>query len=105
MFHFWMHELTQKFSRLMRIRVFPIVIYRTSDGRIYTKPREKSGRVSLIPEDIHDGQFYKLYKLRTDRSINKPMALTDYCYTKSSQVLVCRQRLHLLDRERILLTS
>jgi hypothetical protein len=84
---------------------FPIVYLSYPDGRLYTKPRDKSGRVSLVPEDIHDMQFYKLYKLRTDRAINKPMALTGHCYTKSSQALVRRQRLHLFDKKRILLKS
>jgi hypothetical protein len=41
---------------------FPIVIYPNSDGRVYTKPREKYDRVSLVPEDIHDTQLYKLSK-------------------------------------------
>jgi hypothetical protein len=48
-------------------------------GYIYTKPREKSGRVSLVPEDIHDRQLYKLNKIRTNRAINEPMASTDHC--------------------------
>jgi hypothetical protein len=42
---------------------FPIVIYPYSDDRVYTKPREKSGRVSLVPEDIHDRQLYILNKI------------------------------------------
>jgi hypothetical protein len=62
----------------MRIRFFPIVIYRNSDGRIDTKPREKSGRVSLVPEDIHDKQLYKQNTIRTNRTINEPMVSTDH---------------------------
>jgi hypothetical protein len=31
--------------------------------------REKSGRVSLVPEDIHDRQLYKFDRMRTDRDI------------------------------------
>jgi hypothetical protein len=33
------------------------------DGRVYTKPREKSGRVSLVPKDIHGKQLYKLNRI------------------------------------------
>jgi hypothetical protein len=58
---------------------FPIVINPNPDGRVYTKPREKSGRVSLVPEDIHDMQLYKLNKIRTNKAINEPMALIDHC--------------------------
>jgi hypothetical protein len=57
----------------------PIVIYPNPDGRLYTKPQEKSGRVSLVPEDIHDRQLYKLKKIRTKRAINIPIASTDHC--------------------------
>jgi hypothetical protein len=39
---------------------FPIVNYPNSSHKFYTNPREKSGRVSLVPEDIHDRQLYKL---------------------------------------------
>jgi hypothetical protein len=49
--------------------VFPIAIHPNSDGRVYTKPWEKSGRVSLVPEDIHDRQLYKLFKIRTNKDI------------------------------------
>jgi hypothetical protein len=59
--------------------VFPSLSILNSDGRLNTKPREKSGRVSLVPEDIHDRQLYKLNKISTNRDINEPMALTDHC--------------------------
>jgi hypothetical protein len=58
---------------------FPIVINPNSYGRLDTKPREKSGRVSLVPEDIHDRHLYKLNKIRTNRDINEPMASSDHC--------------------------
>jgi hypothetical protein len=64
------------------------------NGRVYTKPREKSGRVSLVPEDIHDRQLYILSKIRAIRNANEPTASTDHRYMKTSQVLVRRQRLH-----------
>jgi hypothetical protein len=38
-------------------------------------PWEKSGRVSLVPEDIHNRQ---LYKLKKNKDINKPMASTNH---------------------------
>jgi hypothetical protein len=49
--------------------VFPIIIDPNSNGRVYTKPREKSGRVSLVPKDIHDRHLYKLDTIRTNRDI------------------------------------
>jgi hypothetical protein len=55
---------------------FPIVINFNLDSKVYTKPREKSGRVSLVLEDIHDRQLYILIKIRTDSDINEPMAST-----------------------------
>jgi hypothetical protein len=63
-------------------------------------PREKSGKVSLVPEDIHDMQWYRLFKIRTNRDINKPMAQWNIVNTityknLTTQVLVCRQRLQL----------
>jgi hypothetical protein len=57
---------------------FLIIIYPYLNGRVYTKPWEKSGRVSLVPEDIHDRQLYKLNKIRTSRDINEPMTSTDH---------------------------
>jgi hypothetical protein len=57
---------------------FPIVFYPNSNGRVYTKPREKSGRVSFVPEDIHDRQLYILDEIRTNRDINEPIAPTDH---------------------------
>jgi hypothetical protein len=53
---------------------FPIFIYPNLDNRIYTKPWEKSGRVSLVPKDIHDRKLHKLNKIRTNRDIDEPMA-------------------------------
>jgi hypothetical protein len=38
-------------------------------------PQEKSGRVSLVPEDIHDRQLNKLNK---NKDINAPMASTNH---------------------------
>jgi hypothetical protein len=52
-------------------------IYLHSNGRVYKMPQEKSGRVSLEPEDIHDRQLYILTKTRADRAINKPITPTD----------------------------
>jgi hypothetical protein len=52
---------------------FPIANSPYLDGRVYTKLREKSGRVSLVPEDIHDRQLYILDKIRTNMDINEPM--------------------------------
>jgi hypothetical protein len=76
---------------------FPIVFYPNSNGRVYTKPWEKSGRVSLVPEDIHDRQLYILSKIRAIRNTNKPTASTDHWYMKTSQVLVRRQRLDVVN--------
>jgi hypothetical protein len=59
--------------------VFPIDIYPNSDGRLDTKPREKSGRVSLVPEDIHDRQLYNLNEISINRAINEPMVSTNHC--------------------------
>jgi hypothetical protein len=42
--------------------VFPSLSILNSNGRLDTKPQEKSDRVSLVPEDIHDRQLYKLNK-------------------------------------------
>jgi hypothetical protein len=56
-----------------------MVSYPNLDGIIYTKPRDKSGRVSLVPEDIHDRQLYKLNKIRTNRAINEPITSMDHC--------------------------
>jgi hypothetical protein len=47
------------------------VFYPNSIGRVYTKPWEKSGRVSLVPEDIHDRQLYRLFKIETNGDINE----------------------------------
>jgi hypothetical protein len=77
-----------------------IVIYPNSNGKVYAKPQEKSSRVSLVPEDIHDRQLYKLNKTWHNKAINDPMVSTDHCWHESSQVLVRRQRLHLLDKEK-----
>jgi hypothetical protein len=58
--------------------VFPSISILNSDGRLDTKPREKSGRVSLVPEDIHDRHLYKLNKIRINKAINDPMVSTDH---------------------------
>jgi hypothetical protein len=58
--------------------VFPSLFILNSNGRLNTKPREKSGRVSLVPEDIHDKQLYKLKNIRTNKAINEPMVSTDH---------------------------
>jgi hypothetical protein len=79
---------------------FPIAIYPYSIGRLDTKPREKSGRVSLVPEDIHDMHLYKLNKIWSNKAINDPMVSMDHYWHESSQVLVRRQRLHLFDKKR-----
>jgi hypothetical protein len=57
---------------------FSILIYPNSNGRSDTKPWEKSGRVSLVPEDIHDRQLYKLKNIRTNKAVNEPMVSTDH---------------------------
>jgi hypothetical protein len=54
---------------------------------IYTKPREKSGGVSLVPEDIHDRQLYILDKIRTNRDINEPMDQRNIVNTKTYENL------------------
>jgi hypothetical protein len=54
------------------------MFYPNSNGRVYTKPREKSDRVSLVPEDIHDRQLYILSKIRANRDTNKPTASMDH---------------------------
>jgi hypothetical protein len=79
---------------------FTIDIYPNSYGRLDTKPREKSGRVSLLPEDIHDRQLYKLNETCRNKAINDLIVLTDLCWHESSQALVRRQRLHLFDKEK-----
>jgi hypothetical protein len=79
---------------------FPILIYPNSNGRLDTKPREKSGRVSLVPEDIHDRQLYKVNKTWSNRTIDEPMVSTDHCWHETSQVLLRRQRLHFSNKER-----
>jgi hypothetical protein len=79
---------------------FPIAIYPNSNGGLDTKPREKSGRVSLVPEDIHNRQLYTWTKIWSNRAINDPMVSMDHCWHESSQVLVRRQRLHLFDKKR-----
>jgi hypothetical protein len=48
--------------KLPKSSKLPIIIYPYTNGRVYTKPREKSDRVYLVPEDIHDRQLYKLNK-------------------------------------------
>jgi hypothetical protein len=62
--------------------VFPIDIYPNSDGRLETKPWEKYGRVSLVPEDIHNRHLYKLNKIRSNKAINEPMVTTDHCWAR-----------------------
>jgi hypothetical protein len=37
--------------------LFPLLGILNTNGRLDTKPREKSGRVSLEPEDIHGRPF------------------------------------------------
>ena len=41
-----------------------------------TSPRKKSGRVSPVPEDIHDRQLNKINKIRTIKINLRPMAST-----------------------------
>jgi hypothetical protein len=89
-----------KSSKGWRELGFPIAIIPNSDGRVYTMSWEKSGRVSLVPEDIHDRQLYKLNKIWSNQAINEPMVSTDHCWHESSQVLIRRQRLQLYDKER-----